>query len=175
MKSETAFKRFSGRGLLMTAVLCTAFAGILPMASFRAKAGDPETEIALWAEIVRMKQMEFLDRTGLIEDFKLLCDMVLIEAEQDDREIGLSFRDQVYFVRNILPGYHHTVIEGRPIILAVRVRTAAEESQLRAEDAWIELVFPDNSVVLPYEVLLGYLGMDNVTQLRGESVRRRGR
>jgi hypothetical protein len=153
----------------MMAMLCSVFVIVMFMAPFKVQAGDPETEISMWEEIVHMKQMEFFDRNGLIEDFRLLCEMALIEAEQYDREIGLSFRDQVHFVRNILPGYHHTVIEGRPILLVVRVRTTVEGSELREEDAWIELAFPDNSVVLPYEVLLSYLGIDDMTRLRGQS------
>jgi len=175
MKLKAIFKRVSSRGWLMMAMLCSAFVIVMFMAPFKVQAGDPETEIAMWEEIVHMKKLEFLDRQGLVEDFRLLAELVLIEAEQYDREIGLSFQDQVHFVRHILPGYHHTVIEGRPILLLVRVRTAKEGSELREEDAWIELVFPDNSVVLPYDVLLDYLGIDNMSRLRGQSGGGRGR
>jgi hypothetical protein len=169
MKFGAISKRFSSSGLLMMAMLCSAFVIVLFMAPFKVQAEDPETEIAMWEEIVHMKQMEFSARQGLVEDFRLLCEMALIEAEQYDREIGLSFKDQVHFVRNILPEYHHTVVEGRPILLLVRVRTGIEGSELREEDAWVELVFPDNSVVLPYDVLLSYLGIDDLTRLRGQS------
>lgn len=168
MKSETPFNRFSSNRLLTLAVLGMAFVVVMLVAPFKVQAGDPETEIAMWEEIVHMKQMEFSGRQGLIEDFRLLCEMVLIEAEQYDREIGLSFKDQVYFVRDILPGYHHTVIEGHPIQLVVRVRTNVGGSTLSEGDAWIELVLSDKSVVLPYEVLLEYLGIDSMSRLRGQ-------
>ena len=150
------------------AMLCSAFVIVLFMAPFKVKAGDPETEIAMWEEIVHMKQMEFFGKHDPVDDFKLLAELVLIEAERYDREIGLSFRDQVHFVRHIMPGYHHTVIEGSPIHLALRVRTAVGESTLDEGDAWIELVLPDASLVLPYEVLLEYLGIDSMDRLRGQ-------
>ncbi len=169
MKYGTHFKGFWSKGWLMTAALCGTSVIVMCVAPFKVHAGDPETEIAIWEEIVHMKQMEFSARQGLIEDFRLLCEIALIEAEQYDREIGLSFKDQVHFVRNILPEYHHTVVEGRPILLLVRVRTGIEGSELREEDAWIELVLSGNSVVLPYDVLLAYLGIDDMARLRGQS------
>ena len=170
MKSWMMFKRFSSRGWIITAALCSALVIVMFVTSFKVQAGDPESEIAMWAEIVQMKQMEYSrDRDGRAWDLRLLSEMALIEAEQFDREIGLSFADQVYFVRNLFPELHYTVIEGDPFFLSVKVPTTLEGSEMDEEGAWIELAFSGRTITVAPDRLLGYLGYESINGLRGQS------
>jgi hypothetical protein len=169
MKTEKMFNRFPSKGWLITAAFCAALVFVMLVDPFEVQAGDPETEIAMWAEIVQMKQMEYSrDRNGNVWDLRLLSEMALIEAEQYDREIGLSFKDQVYFVRDLFPEQHYTVIAGDDFFLSVKVPTTLEGREIDEEGAWIDLVFSGNTITITPDKLLGYLGYEAISGLRGE-------
>lgn len=167
MKSEMSVRRFSRKGWLTAVAFCSASVICMFVIPFQVQAGDPETEIAIWAEIVEMKQMEYRQRQGRTWDLRLLSELALIEAEQYDREIGLSFRDQVQFVRDLFPEQHHTVIAGDDFLLSVKVPTSLEGSEIDEEAAWIALVFSGNTITIAPDRLLGYLGYEDINSLRG--------
>jgi hypothetical protein len=176
MKSEKNNKRFSSKGWLMMAALCSAPVIVMFAAPFKVQAEDPESEIALWEEIVQMKQMEyFRDRDGHVWDLRLLCEMTLIETEQYDREMGLSFKDQVCFIRDLFPEQHYTVIAGDEFFLSVKVPTTLEGREIDEEGAWIDLVFSGNTITVTPDRLLGYLGYEAISSLRSPEGGGRGR
>jgi len=176
MKFRKMFKRFSSRAWLMATVFCGALVIVMFVAPFKVRAGDPETEIAMWEEIVLLKQMEYSrERDGRVWDLRLLCEMALIEAEQYDREMGLSFKDQVYFVRDLFPEQHYTVIGGDSFFLSVKVPTTLEGRELDEEGAWIDLVFSGRTITVTPNKLLDYLGSDAISSLRGQQGGGRGR
>jgi len=168
MKFEKKVRRYSGKGWLMMAAFCGTLVIVMFVAPFEVQAGDPESEIAMWADIVQMKQMEYRGRNGNVWDLRLLSEMALIEAEQYDREIGLSFRDQVRFVRDLFPEQHHTVIAGDDFFLSVKVPATLEGREVDEEGAWIDLVFSGNTITITPNKLLDYLGYEAINGLRGE-------
>ncbi len=176
MKIEKKVRRFSSKGWLMAAAFCATLVIVMFVAPFEVQAGDPESEIALWEEIVQMKQMEYSrDRNGRVWDLRLLSEMALIEAEQYDREMGLSFKDQVYFVRDLFPEQHYTVVAGDNFFLSVKVPTTLEGREIDEEGAWIDLVFSGTTITITPNKLLDYLGYEAISRLRSPEGGGRGR